>query len=454
MLKFKFLLHFLLVIAAFTIAGCGAKKEVKNENAAVPGRDKEIYEQAMKKAEKGRYDEARLLYNVVISTYVDSEYLPLAKLAIADTFYLEGGTSNLEQAIGGYNDFAQFFPTHPRICDVKHKISHAYMRQMGAYNRDASKAKQAEFRLQAALQSCQNSPLKPEIEGNLKDVQQVLGLHELDIARFYIKNRQSYKAGESRLRDIVSKYPFFSYYDESLYLLGVSLIEQEQPEEASDYFTRLVRDYPNSEFTDEGKKYLERLGKPIPEAANNNPRPERPNFVGGFKLILGYNGLDVSKEGVLLSKKGDEKEDVKDSMKPDQAVGNNGTKAIRGSTNQNIQTPAVNQSGQSGQSGQVGPVGGNLAPSSSQSGPAAEQTRVGESSDASNTAAPEANGNGEEGKSANGKSGKKGKKAKGKDKDKDKEAKAKEAKDKEAKDAKDKDKDKKEKKGFLGGIFR
>jgi outer membrane protein assembly factor BamD len=444
MLKFKFLLHFLLVIVIFTIAGCGAKKEVKNENAAVPGRDKEIYEQAMKKAEKGRYDEARLLYNVVISTYVDSEYLPLAKLAIADTFYLEGGTSNLEQAIGGYNDFAQFFPTHPRICDVKHKIAHAYMRQMGAYNRDASKAKQAEFRLQAALQSCQNSPLKPSIEENLRDVQQVLGLHELDIARFYIKNRQSYKAGESRLRDIVNKYPLFSYYDESLYLLGVSLIEQEQPEEASDYFTRLVRDYPNSEFTGEGKKYLERLGKPIPAAANNNPRPERPNFVGGFKLILGYNGLDVSKEGVLLSRKGDEKEEVKDSMKPDQAVGDNGTRAVRGSTNQNVQTPAANQSGQ------VGPIGGSLAPNGSQSGPAAEQARVGESSDA-NTAAPEANGNGDEAKSADSKSGKKGKKAKGKDKDKEKEAKAKEAKEKEAKEAKDKDK--KEKKGFLGGIL-
>jgi outer membrane protein assembly factor BamD len=446
MLKFKFLLHFLLVIVIFTIAGCGAKKEVKNENAAVPGRDKEIYEQAMKKAEKGRYDEARLLYNVVISTYVDSEYLPLAKLAIADTFYLEGGTSNLEQAIGGYNNFAQFFPTHPRICDVKHKIAHAYMRQMGAYNRDASKAKQAEFRLQAALQSCQNSPQKPSIESDLRDVQQVLGLHELDIARFYIKNRQSYKAGESRLRDIVNKYPTFSYYDESLYLLGVSLIEQEQPEEASDYFTRLVRDYPNSEFTDEGKKYLERLGKPIPAAANNNPRPERPNFVGGFKLILGYNGLDVSKEGVLLSKKGDEKEEVRDSMKPDQAAGDNGTRAIRGSTNQNTPTPAANQSGQ---------VGGNLAPSSgSQSGPATEPARAGDSNDTANTAAPEANGNGDEGKSANSKSGKKGKKAKGKDKDKDKEAKAKEAKDKEAKDAKDKDKDKNEKKGFLGGIFR
>ncbi|MCI0659454.1 MAG: outer membrane protein assembly factor BamD, partial [Acidobacteria bacterium] len=225
MLKIKFLLPYsLLAILLFALAGCGSKDKVKNENAVIPGRDKELYEQASKKAEKGRYDEARLLYNVVITTYADSEYLPLAKLAIADTFYLEGGTSNLEQAIGGYKEFASYFPSHPRVCDVKHKIAHSLMRQMGAYNRDASKAKQAEFQLKAALSNCQVSALKPMIENDLRDVQQVLGLHELDIARFYIKNRQAYKAGESRLRDIINQYPFFSYYDESLYLLGLSLI--------------------------------------------------------------------------------------------------------------------------------------------------------------------------------------------------------------------------------------
>jgi outer membrane protein assembly factor BamD len=342
-MKLKFLAFSLLAIWLLALAGCGGKDKVKNENAPIPGRDKELYEQASVKAQKGRYDEARLLYNVVITTYADSEYLPLAKLAIADSFYLEGGTSNLEQSIGGYKDFAQYFPTHPKVCDVKHKIAHALMRQMGAYNRDATKAKQAEFQLKAAEQSCRTSPVLPTIQNDLREVQQVLGLHELDIARFYISNRQAYKAGESRLRDIITQYPFFSYYDESLYLLGVSLIEQEQPEEASDYFTRLVRDYPNSEFSKKGKEYLEKLGKPIPAANNDNPAPVRPSFVGKFGLILGYNGLDISKDGVLLSKEGDEKDEVKESMKPAEASGSGGTRAVRASTKATADNSTANQ---------------------------------------------------------------------------------------------------------------
>lgn len=332
-MRLKTLAFLLITILSLIAAACGGKDKVKNENAAIPGRDKELYEEATVKAQKGRYDESRLLYNVVITTYADSEYLPLAKLAIADSFYLEGGTSNLEQAIGGYKDFAQYFPTHPKICDVKHKIAQSYMRQMGAYNRDATNAKKAYQQLLAAEQSCARSDVLPLIQRDKEDVQQVLGLYEQTIAKFYINNRQAYKAGESRLRDIINNYPLFGYYDESLYLLGVALVEQEQPEEATEYFNRLVRDYPNSEFAKKGKEYLEKLGKPIPAPANDNPAPERPGMMGKFGLIIGRNGLDISKDGVLLSKKGDEKEDVKDALKkPSEAQNSTGTRSVRANT--------------------------------------------------------------------------------------------------------------------------
>jgi outer membrane protein assembly factor BamD len=372
-----------LLILTGLLGGCGAKDKVKNENVSPLGRDKVIYEDAAKKAKKGRYDEARLLYNVVITTYPDSEYLPLAKLAIADSFYLEGGTSNLEQAIGGYKDFAQFFPTHPKICEVKHKIAQSLMRQMGAYNRDASKAKQAEHQLKAASQSCQNSPFLVVVNRDLKTVQQVLGLHELDIARFYF-NKQAWKSSEGRLRDIINQYPSFSYYDEALYTLGVTMIAQEQPEEAADNFTRLVRDFPNSEFSGKGKEFLERLGKPIPEPSNNDPAPVRPSFVGKFTLILGYNGLEIDPDGVLLSKEGDEKKEVKDTMKPQEATGTSGTRAIRASNK---------------------PITGNPTNSSQPAASAALPAPQ-------NTAAPE---NGDDAKSGNGKSDKKNDKKKSKE---------------------------------------
>lgn len=335
-----------LLILTFALVGCEPKNKVVSDEMR-PGRDKELYEEAMKKLQKERYDESRLLFNVVITSYPDSEYLPLAKLAIADSFYREGGATALEQAIGGYKDFAQYFPTHPLNCQVKLKIAHAYMRQMNAFNRDASKARQAEFQLQATLQTCQSSELRPEIDANLKQVQQVLGLHELDIARFYFNNRQAYKAAEMRLNDIVKNYPFFTYRDETLYLLGVSHIEQEQPEEAAASFTELVREIPNSEFAPEAKKYLEKLGKPIPDPSNNDPAPWRPGIRGKIGLILGHNNLTISKDGVLVSDEGQTKEEATESLqKPtDSPTGAVRARVINPNVNQATAQPDANNAG-------------------------------------------------------------------------------------------------------------
>jgi outer membrane protein assembly factor BamD len=339
-------------VLALIMVGCGPKDKVKNENASPDGRDLELYNQASKKAEKGRFDEARITYNIIITTYADSPYLPLAKLAIADTFYLEGGTSNLQQAIGGYKEFAQFFPTHPKICDVKHRIAMSYMRQMGAYNRDASMAAQAERQLKDAEAACRNSPSLEKVHTDRKTVQQVLGLHELDIARFYQEKRQAPKAAEGRLRGIIANYPEFSYLDEAYYRLGVTLVEQEQPEEAAEFFTKLVRDFSKSEFAGEGKKYLEKLGKPVPEPSNDNPAPERPSFIGKFALIAGRNGLDIDQNGVLLTKKGEEKEEVKATAKPSEVSNQPGTRSIRSATKGSVApeqadalAPAAGQTG-------------------------------------------------------------------------------------------------------------
>jgi outer membrane protein assembly factor BamD len=339
----------LLLLAVLVVAGCGkAKDQVANENEVRPGRDKELYEEALKKLRKGRYDEARLLFHVVITTYADSEYLPLAKLAIADSFYLEGGSSNLEQAIGGYKDFAQYFPTHPLTCHVKLKIAEAYMRQIPAYNRDWTKAKQAEHNLLATLSSCQNSPLKPQIEERLRQVQQVLGLHEQTIGDYYFERRQAYKAAEGRYRDVVTKYPYFTYRDKALYRLSLALIEQEQPEEAAQYLTELARDYPNSEYAKDARDYLEKLGKPVPTPSNDNPPPERPGLLGKFALIIGRNELTISKDGVLVSKKGEVEEDIAKAQEglenPTNATGGTGQSIRVSSTGGAITSAPVNGS--------------------------------------------------------------------------------------------------------------
>src|SRR6478735_3035842 len=67
-----------------------------------PGRDRELFITGTREIRKGNYDVGRLLFQTIITTYPDSPYLPMSKLAIGDSFFLEGDTSSLIQAIASY----------------------------------------------------------------------------------------------------------------------------------------------------------------------------------------------------------------------------------------------------------------------------------------------------------------------------------------------------------------
>ncbi len=142
--------------------GGGADQYEELLGSVQAGRDRELFVVATREVRKHNYDVGRLLFQTIITTYPDSPYLPMSKLAVGDSFYLEGDSSALIQAVGAYQDWLTFFPTHPLADRVILKIAEAEMRQIGLPDRDATRAKKAETRLKALLQQYPNSILKNE----------------------------------------------------------------------------------------------------------------------------------------------------------------------------------------------------------------------------------------------------------------------------------------------------
>ncbi|MGZ8848153.1 MAG: outer membrane protein assembly factor BamD, partial [Pyrinomonadaceae bacterium] len=131
--------------------------------SVAPGRDRVLFLEATKEVRKGAHDTGRLLFTTIITTYPDSIYLPLAKLAIADSFYLEGTTSALIQAGQAYQDWLTFFPTDVLADSAMMKVAETEMRQMGLSDRDITHARKAEQRLKALLQQYPQTKLRPEV---------------------------------------------------------------------------------------------------------------------------------------------------------------------------------------------------------------------------------------------------------------------------------------------------
>src|SRR4030095_6026894 len=257
--------------------------------AAVAGRDRVLFQEAAKEVRKGQYDTGRLLFSTIINTYPDSPFLPLATLALAYSFFLEGTTSALIQAAQGYQDWLTFFPTDPLADDAMLKVAESEMRQMGLSDRDITHARKAEQRLKVLLQQYPKSTLRPVVESRLEEVQENLAMHNLAIARYYWDVRYKTQKGglkgaQSRLKEVVDKYPCFSFNDEVYFRLASTYQAEEEPDEAARYYQKLIQELRESEFNQKAREQLNIIGAPVPEKSTPNPcaKKTQQSFVGNL----------------------------------------------------------------------------------------------------------------------------------------------------------------------------
>ena len=291
------------------------------------GRDRVLFITAAKEVRGGRHETGRLLFTTIINTYPDSRYLALAKLAIADSFYLEGTTSSLIQAGQAYEDWRTYFPTDQLADDALLKVAETEMRQMGLSDRDISHARKAEQRLKALLQRYPKSDLRPQAELRLRQVQDNLAMHNLQVARFYYDSRYSHKkcglkGAQDRLKEIVEKYPHFCLMDEVLFRYATTFQEEEEPDEAAKLYQQIVRDFPNSEYVEKAKEQLNIIGAAIPDPdpiKKDLPPCEKPGFMANLvQQITGSAGVTTSRDGILITRDGEGTDLI------DKAITNNG----------------------------------------------------------------------------------------------------------------------------------
>jgi len=285
----------LVLALLLLLSGCTNKK-VTNPIANVDSKqpDKVLFDRAMDAMKHNHFDVARLSLQTLINTYPDSEYIARAKLAIADSWYAEGGSASLEQAEIEYKDFITFFPNVPEAAEAQLKIANIHYQQMEKPDRDYTHALRAEEEYRQLIQQFPDSKLVPEAKQKLREVQEDIAEREYEIGRFYYL-RQSYPAAIARLKSLVDKYPLYSKADEALYLLGQSYegeinmvrahpdcVSPGQPKScffevyksrliepftkgATEAYSRILTRYPVMNRADDAKARLAALHQPIPK---------------------------------------------------------------------------------------------------------------------------------------------------------------------------------------------
>src|SRR5262245_52714771 len=292
---------------ALSFAACGGKpkNKITLEEAKGPGRDRELYRQGVDACRKGNFEECRILLNTMINTYNESPLIKIAKLSIADSYYLQGGSKGLAQAEVEYRDWIQFFPDDKLTCETMLKMAEIHLRQVMAADRDTTHAKLAERQLKEMLRRCSGAADKEKAEPLMNQVQEILAEHELRVARFYFVHRESAQAAQMRTEEILSKYPNYSKFDEALFLHARAMENQEDTDTASRDLSRLVANYPHSEFADRARETLKKWGKPVPEPDPAKVADGQPEGKGLPSRLVGFMfgpHIGTSNKGVIIDR--------------------------------------------------------------------------------------------------------------------------------------------------------
>ena len=262
--------YFIVIsIVAGLLSSCGFRRK-KYDNPITKDTkqpDKVLFDRSIDDIEHGRYEVARITLNTLINTYDQSEFLAKAKLAIADSWYREGGAHGLAQAEAEYKDFILFYPTLEEAAESQQKICQIHYRQMEKADRDPNQAFRAEDECRSLIVQFPNSKFVPETQQILRNIQEAVAEGEFRVGAFYLK-KGSNPAAANRLNHLTDAYPLYSRADEALWGMGeaYSKMGNRFRNKAGESYARIVRDYPLSDYVDNAKKRLTALELPIPQA--------------------------------------------------------------------------------------------------------------------------------------------------------------------------------------------
>src|SRR5438309_5324189 len=242
-------LIWLAAVLSLLNTSCFRKKKYENpitKDTQQP--DKVLFDKAIADIERSRFEVARLTLNTLMNTYDTSEYLAKAKLAIADSWYREGGAHGLAQAEAEYKDFILFYPTMEEAAESQYRICQIHYKQMEKADRDSAQGQRAEDECRQVMVQFPNSKFAKPSQQMLRNVQEVLADKEYRTGDFY-HHRGSFPAAASRFLFVSQQYPLYSGSDEALWELADSyrkMGDRFEPQEA-DALSRILKEYPLSE---------------------------------------------------------------------------------------------------------------------------------------------------------------------------------------------------------------
>ncbi|MGB7295146.1 MAG: outer membrane protein assembly factor BamD, partial [Candidatus Aminicenantales bacterium] len=253
------LLKTLIILCITLLCGVGAwscKEKPVEIAPEIAASDEALFKAGQEFMEKDA-EKARLYFRQVIDSFPKSFYAQRAKLAIADTYFRKDDESSMILAAAEYREFIQLYPYSPSASYAQYQIALTFFKKTLKPGRDQTKTSQALAEFKKVLTHYPLSEEAKLAQDKIAESEERLADHNFSIGYHYYR-RRAYKASTNRLTEILTNFPSFSKMDEVYFYLADSYYKWNKIEESVPYFTKLVTDYPESDYA---KKAQDRLAQ-------------------------------------------------------------------------------------------------------------------------------------------------------------------------------------------------
>jgi outer membrane protein assembly factor BamD len=248
--------------------------------------DEIVWEAGQKAVEKKSWESARQYFRRIVDAFPQSSHQADARIALADTYFEEGGLANYVLAVSSYREFLTLYPQHPKSDYAQFRAAESYFKQKNSPDRDQTATQQAVEEYQRLLDVYPQSSYVEPARERIRECRQALARSNFQVGYFYQKTRKSWRSAIGRYEVILSEYPDFDRVDEVLYRLAECLGNAGRYAEARPHLARLQSEFPESPFVAEAKKLEATFPPPgvapatLPSGSPPLPKPAEPPKAG------------------------------------------------------------------------------------------------------------------------------------------------------------------------------
>lgn len=244
-------------LSLLAVAGCGKNKEKMKAEQSYVARDVEtLYTLALDMIDKRMFREAAAVFDEVERQHPYSVWARRAQLMSAYSYY---ASSQYPEAILASQRFLSLHPGNKNASYAYYMIAMSYYEQIADVSRDQKITQQALAALQELVRRYPASPYAADARLKIDLVNDHLAGKEMEIGRFYARNRQ-WIAAATRFRNVIENYQQTSHVAEALYRQVEADLALGIPEEAKRNAAVLGANFPGSKWYQRSYALISKAG--------------------------------------------------------------------------------------------------------------------------------------------------------------------------------------------------